>query len=301
MANFDAGGGQKKDKLPIILQVVEAAAKLCEVGYEVEMYFISAWPASQEESRKQIEEKLLCERIGKQVPLTFWDHFNKTVVGNLASRHRLLVEEKLEDFDFFIHVEDDVDLLVEQVEAFREEADFLSTTHRANRFYPGFVRYELVNASSSSSSSSPAAATSTSTETDTDTHTPAPIRGVWEGTSSDCQVEEVEGRWYVKTGGFSNQAGWMASREQVQRFNNTCNEPFFSPWEDGWVEYWSSIQIYEQCKLRKVFPLEQFDLFSMYHLSNNKVRVCVCVCVYVCVCCCFGGGGENTRAMTKKK
>lgn len=88
MANFDAGGGQRKDKLPIILQVVEAAAKLCEVGYEVEMYFISAWPASQEESRKQIEEKLFCERIGGQVRLTFRDHFNKTVVGNLASRHR---------------------------------------------------------------------------------------------------------------------------------------------------------------------------------------------------------------------
>ena len=215
---------------------------------------------------------------------------------------RFLVEEKLEDFDFFIHTEDDCGLMVEQVrarkdiythkhlyiwtrkilnihihththihnkqvEAFREESDFLSTTHRANRFFPGFVRYELVNASSSSSSP----VTSTSTETDTHVHTPAPIRGVWEGSQSDCQVEEVEGRWYVKTGGFSNQAGWMASREQVKRFNDTCNEPFFSPWEDGWVEYWSSIQIYEQCHLRKVFPLEQFDLFSMYHLSNNKL------------------------------
>jgi hypothetical protein len=70
--------------------VVDVARDLCEVGYDVTFYMISAWPSS--EDRELIESHLKCERRGGEVlPLVFVDHFNKSISGKLAYQHRYVV------------------------------------------------------------------------------------------------------------------------------------------------------------------------------------------------------------------
>jgi len=93
---------------------------------------------------------------------------------------------------------------------------------------------------------------------------------VVEGTGDEFGLVKLGGSWYAKTGTFSNQAMWMGSREQVLFFNTSCNEHFFPPWGPGWVEYWSGgLQIYEQCKMRKVMPLDDFETFTSYHMVRE--------------------------------
>ena len=64
----------------------------------------------------------------------------------------------------------------------------------------------------------------------------------------------------------------MATRQDVLYFNTSCNERFFPPWGPGWVEFFSGgLQIYEQCQMRKVLPLDEFELFTLYHMTDNKL------------------------------
>ncbi len=111
LSSFDrgerlSGSWEKgKDKMPVILQVVDLARALCERGYDVAVAFISAWPASEPEPRAQIEGRLRCDRIGGTAPpVTYWDHYNTSIGGKLAYQHRLLLKEEVHNYDFFIQV-----------------------------------------------------------------------------------------------------------------------------------------------------------------------------------------------------
>ena len=64
---------------------MDVARELCEVGYAVTFYFISAWPSS--ESSEQIESHLYCKRIRQTIPVTYLDHFNKTIEGKVSLRN----------------------------------------------------------------------------------------------------------------------------------------------------------------------------------------------------------------------
>lgn len=87
------------------MTVVDTARELCEAGYDVTFWMISAWPSSQE--RDRFERRLRCTRQ-EAIPLFFMDHFNKTISGKLAYQHRWVVERELENHDFFISIEDDM-------------------------------------------------------------------------------------------------------------------------------------------------------------------------------------------------
>lgn len=144
LSSFDrgerlSGSWEKgKDKLAVILKVVDLARDLCEQGYDVDVAFISAWPASQPESAAQIEGRLQCDRLGgKAPPVTYWDHFNASIGGKLvcvpflsrkptfslfpavrsvstsflsyslymqAYQHRFMLKKEINNYDFFIQV-----------------------------------------------------------------------------------------------------------------------------------------------------------------------------------------------------
>lgn len=90
--------------------MVDLARKLCETGYDVVFYMISAWPASA--SRELFESHLQCQRIGQPVPIHFWDHYNKSIQGKLAYQHRYLVQQELDNFDFFLSIEVSTEMIV---------------------------------------------------------------------------------------------------------------------------------------------------------------------------------------------
>ena len=83
------------------------------------------------------------------------------------------------------------------------------------------------------------------------------------------------------------QAGFMATRKQVEYFHTTaCPGGFLPPYDDHaqWkgdslqrhsVEFWSGgFQLFGQCLLNRVLPLDprRFERQLLYHVSNNKQR-----------------------------
>jgi len=83
-----------------------------------------------------------------------------------------------------------------------------------------------------------------------------------------------------------NQAGFMATRSQIEYFHNTaCPGGFLPPFDSKhWkgdslqrhsVEFWSGgFQLFGQCYLNRILPLEprRFEKHLIYHVSNNKQR-----------------------------
>jgi len=83
------------------------------------------------------------------------------------------------------------------------------------------------------------------------------------------------------------QAGFMATRKQVEYFHTTaCPGGFLPPYDDQtqWkgdslqrhsVEFWSGgFQLFGQCFLNRIVPLDprRFERQLLYHVSNNKQR-----------------------------
>jgi len=83
-----------------------------------------------------------------------------------------------------------------------------------------------------------------------------------------------------------NQAGFMASRSQIEYFHSkACPGGFLPPFDSKhWkgdslqrhsVEFWSGgFQLFGQCYLNRILPLEprRFEKHLIYHVSNNKQR-----------------------------
>jgi len=64
MSTIDRGqriGTWKGDKLETILVILDTFRALCERGFDVTVWFVAAWKASEED--KKIKEALYCERI----------------------------------------------------------------------------------------------------------------------------------------------------------------------------------------------------------------------------------------------
>jgi len=84
----------------------------------------------------------------------------------------------------------------------------------------------------------------------------------------------------------AQQAGFMATRSQIQYFHDVaCPGGFLPPFDSNhWkgdslqrhsVEFWSGgFQLFGQCYLNRILPLEprQFEKQLIYHVSNNKQR-----------------------------
>jgi len=84
------------------------------------------------------------------------------------------------------------------------------------------------------------------------------------------------------------QAGWMATRSQVEYFHRTaCPGGFLPPFEEDdphWrgdslqryaVEHWSGgFQLFGECRLNRIMSLdsERFSRHLLYHTANNKQR-----------------------------
>jgi hypothetical protein len=112
----------------------------------------------------------------------------------------------------------------------------------------------------------------------------ADVGSYWSGEGGIFGSEMTRPRRLDATLG--QQAGWMATRSQVEYFDQeACPGHFLPPFDDKhWdedslkrhaVEFWSGgFQLFGQCSLNRIISLDpdRFSLQFLYHTSNNKQR-----------------------------
>ena len=234
---------------------------------------------------------------------------------SLARQHRLVVAKRLHDYDFFSCWEDDMYAGRQSVDYFRTLTKQLDTLARLappettsfdedtdkpisraqfNQMVPGFIRVEWLRAKLGL--------------IECCNFTKQELM-VWESKPESYRLRELEGvgiagflpiadqRWREAVGAtlvaekpsmqgqakiFSQQGGWMASREQIKHFDSRCKGGFLPPFslrdekeeEAKTVEYWSGgHQLFARaCQFQRVIPMSEngFQSALMYHTSNNK-------------------------------
>mmetsp|Transcript_12617 Transcript_12617/g.25255 ORF Transcript_12617/g.25255 Transcript_12617/m.25255 type:complete len:522 (-) Transcript_12617:196-1761(-) len=121
-----------------------------------------------------------------------------------------------------------------------------------------------------------------------------PVTGYWTGSDGDFKGIDFSGYQRPEARHprfFTQQGGWMATRDQVATFDEICREGFLPPFKpselrsDGLdpkqphnVEFWSGgFQLFGTCNIQRVLSLnpEVFSKQLLYHSSNNKQRTIV--------------------------
>uniref|UniRef100_A0A7S1BEA1 Uncharacterized protein n=1 Tax=Corethron hystrix TaxID=216773 RepID=A0A7S1BEA1_9STRA len=115
-----------------------------------------------------------------------------------------------------------------------------------------------------------------------------PVHGFWTG-SGGVFGADVKRPSEREPKFFSQQGGWMATRDQIIRFDEICTEGFLPPFkkstgikEDGLdprqphnVEFWSGgFQLFGTCNIQRIISMEpeHFSRQLLYHSSNNKQK-----------------------------
>ncbi|EWM29504.1 hypothetical protein Naga_100601g2 [Nannochloropsis gaditana] len=208
------------DKLLTILKTLVSVRELCERGFDLTVWFIAAWKISQQ--RELIEEALFCQRTQEPVQIRYWDHFPPDVGGFLSSRHRLAMAKVMDEYDFFISIEDDIYLTPSMVDAYVHASGRLALTTDAyarEHHMVGFSRKEH------------------------DLLREDRAWALWETLAVDYHVLQLPGAgWWAQVTGNPHQAMWMATREQIYNFESRCESGFLKlkhPREAEWVEFHS--------------------------------------------------------------
>eukprot|EP00904_Undaria_pinnatifida_P007118 jgi/Undpi1/3536/HiC_scaffold_16.g06908.m1 len=251
------------DKLDYILMMMDEMREACEAGFSPQVHLITAWDPSGIMSF--VQDRLYCRRIGGHVPFSYEEHAQS--IGNLLSiKHRIYMKSRLEDFDVFLQVEDDMILTLNHIMIYQEESDWLE--HRRGRngpvdykYVPGFIRVEpgegqVVEGRGEEWFE---------WEILLSRFFPLKISGA--GTYMTLQASKV-----LRHGG-NNQGLWMATQGQLKKLNNNCGYLRFDELTTkGHVETHSgSIQMFSpNCKFEKVFPAAHFEDFLVHHRTNNK-------------------------------
>ncbi|CAM9366612.1 unnamed protein product [Ectocarpus sp. 12 AP-2014] len=274
MTSFDRGRrlgpSFKKDKLDFILLMMDEMREACEAGFSPNVHLIAAWELSEVEVF--VRDRLFCRRTGGHVPYSLEVH--PSSIGNdLSIKHRIFMKPRLEEFDLFLQVEDDVIVTLNHMLLFREESELLDGRRHsdgatlANTAVPGFIRVEHAAGEEGT--------------------IVGPSSGEewqeWEVMLSRLRpVKLEEAGIYLTLGpslpvprGGNNQGMWMATREQLRKLSEikSCDYLNFDESSTkGHVETHSgSLQMFRpNCGLQKVFPASRFESFLVHHRANNK-------------------------------
>eukprot|EP00752_Nemacystus_decipiens_P002171 g2067.t1 len=262
------------DKLDFILMMMDEMREACEVGFSPHVHLIAAWDLSEAEAL--VRDRLFCRRAGASVPFSLEEH-PPSIGNDLSLKHRVYMKTRLEDFDIFLQVEDDVILTLNHILIFQEESEILEKRRRPdgslvpNTAVPGFIRIEH-HQGDSGTFSGPGSSGEEWVE--------------WEICLSRFRAMKIlEAGTYLTLGpsqplphGGNNQGMWLATREQLRRLSEKPSCGYLNFDESsvkGHVETHSgSIQMFRpNCGLQKVFPARSFESFLVHHRTNNKLGV----------------------------
>eukprot|EP00903_Cladosiphon_okamuranus_P021243 g19515.t2 len=266
---------EKSDKLDFILMMMDEMREACEVGFSPHVHVIAAWNLSEVEVF--VRDRLYCRRTGAPVPYSLEEH-PPSIENDLSIKHRVYMKPRLEDFDIFLQVEDDVILTLNHIMIFQEESEILENRRRPdgtpvpNTSVPGFIRIEHL-LGDAGTLSGPGSSGEEWVE--------------WEICLSRFRAMKILGTngTYITLGpsrplpqGGNNQGMWLATREQLRRLSKkeSCDYLNFDESSGkGHVETHSgSIQMFRaNCGYQKVFPARNFESFLVHHRTNNKLGI----------------------------
>jgi hypothetical protein len=111
------------------------------------------------------------------------------------------------------------------------------------------------------------------------------VGAYWAGNVGDAETIKKGRPLGADAKYFAQQGGWMASREQVSRWDSACTGGFLPPFTeplahngglDNNVEFWSGgFHLFgKYCNVQRIISLdsEEFSKQLIYHSSNNKHR-----------------------------
>ncbi|CAM9388502.1 unnamed protein product [Choristocarpus tenellus] len=150
ITSFDRGNrlGRKfrsVDKLDFVLMMLDEMREACELGFSPQVHFIAAWPA--QDIIDLVNDRLYCQQTKALVPYSVETHLPK-LGGALSIKHRAYMKDRLEDFDVFVQVEDDMILTLNHILLYLEASLVLRDRDRDGghgmkyKYMPGFIRVE---------------------------------------------------------------------------------------------------------------------------------------------------------------
>ncbi|GMH56834.1 hypothetical protein TL16_g02232 [Triparma laevis f. inornata] len=259
----------------------------------------------------RIQEDALPELFNKKLKQT-----HRPPQG-LAMQHRFAIRDALNDYDFFVAFEDDIVITRKHVENYIEKSKLLELAVPDTLIIPGFLRVEVVQevrtdvkAKALSKDFDPTICCGKkgtksnvmgwewSLKSFTLIKLPSPVGGIvallpllWAGEEHEelikgGRVMDEENLNGMNTKLFAQQAGIMATREQVKKFDVLCRGskigylPPFSPpvpyTHAVHLEFWSGgFHLFSEkfCKVERAVFFEgegEFSKHLLYHMSDNK-------------------------------
>eukprot|EP00752_Nemacystus_decipiens_P009859 g8796.t1 len=268
----------KTDKLNFVLMMLDEMREACEVGFSPEVHLLAAWDPSV--MLPLVQDRLFCERTGQNVPFSFQEYPHS--VGNrLSAKHRIYMKDRLELFDIFLQVEDDMILTLNHILMYREESELLdnriasasSSIQHENAFVPGFIRVEPGARKGDGEGGEVRGDDDTWVEWEImlSRFFPTKVAGAGTYLTLRKSIPAKGGGEY----GENNQGLWMATREQLRKLSERKRCKYLDFDEDtrkGHPETHSgSIQMFsKECGFDKVFPATHFEDFLVHHRANNK-------------------------------
>jgi len=248
------------DKVIFMLMVVQELTKMCEVGFDIHLHFITNYVISQE--LKLIQQYTYCTRMGSTYPISF-EEYKFPIEGDLSYKHRRIFTEKIDAYDMFIHAEDDMFITRNIIYATSKVSSELKTlrekkSHRA--YLTGAFRIEKGHSMKDELGEHPypweKGDEYYSWENEADEFKPLPV-----GTTDTPLVALYGDR---------NQALSISTREELLMLNESIRFLWPLPMVNQWVEWWSGgIEMFRDHV--KVLPSDElFWSFAVHHLANNK-------------------------------
>ncbi len=230
------------DKLDTIMATLTALKELCERGFDVTVWFVAAWRVSLEKER--LDEASFCQRTQLPLETRYWDEFPEDIGGLLSSRHRLAMAEVLDEYDFFVSIEDDIHLEPSLIDAYLQASSRLAGAveeEAREHHYVGFARKEHDKKHGEEWS-------------------------VWETDADDYEALYVDGAgWWGYVTGNTHQAMWMATREQLYNLDDRCQDGFVrlkNPDGASWVEV-RSVSSWWVARRQGLYSFTSFSFFPI--------------------------------------
>jgi len=249
-------------QLAALQLTLDGMRDICNGGWDVSVHIDSASELTEEHPRfAEFRDRLWCARTNSPIPLSLTTY--KKIGFGLNCKHRVVMRERVNDFDYFSFAEEDMRLSISHLAAFLPfEAHMKSRLPKTyGRYTIGFLRYE---------------------QSTIDTE-----RVSWEYRPPLIHVATVPnvGEFIVTNN--LNQAIYLMSREQVVDLDARCG--FFTDvgqnsfyrelrramdadWKyisAGVSEWSSSFQQILQCGMRRVIPVEHYQQFMIHHATDK--------------------------------
>ena len=131
------------DQIHFLQQSLESVRDICDSGWDITIHIQVANGLHYDHVKfKEIQEKMYCKFLSKNIPIVL-EVYDRIGFG-LNSRHRLVMQSYVNEFDYFVFAEEDMILTPSHLSSYLEATLKLKTYLPRTwlRYFIGFLRYE---------------------------------------------------------------------------------------------------------------------------------------------------------------